>query len=182
MNRSFHKKVRSLEEEAGSLQEQLRQTQRGIREEEKENKSSALVHQFDLQKQKLVSTEAKLKMLQQRQQEMRRLLRLRGKGEERIAKLEGETERLRNQREILKRELKEQGERKSWLEAEVERCQRRLSELQTCTDQQRKVLKVKTEEVCVWGGGEEIKYNTTSPPNIGCSSSEEAEADQREAS
>ena len=72
---------------------------------------------------------------------------MRGKSEQRVIKLEGDTERLRNERERLKRDLKEQREKKSQLESEVEQCRQRLAGLELCTDQQKKVLKVKTAEV-----------------------------------
>ena len=47
------------------------------------------------------------------------------KVKQRVIKLEGDTERLRNERERLKRDLKEQREKKSQLESEVEQCRQR---------------------------------------------------------
>ena len=120
-----------------------------LEKEGKEDRGSHTPQQLDAQRQKLLLTEAKLKQLQQQQQDMQRLFRMRGKNEQRVVMLEGETERLRNQRERLKRELKDQNEKKTQLESEVKRCRQRLASFELCTNQQRKVLKVKTEEVCM---------------------------------
>ena len=150
VNGSFHSQVIALQNEVQSLQVQLKHTQKNIRSQEKtEHGGSTLLQQFELQKQKYESTAAKLKTLQKQQREVQRLLQMRGNSEQRVVKLEGEVERLRNNRDRMKRELKIKEEKKAQLQSEVDKFQRKLAELETCTNQQKKVLKVKTEEVCV---------------------------------
>ena len=103
VNKSYRMRVTTLEEEARTLRQQLRQAQhRVVNEKEgKDDRGSHTSQQLDAQRQKLLLTEAKLKQLQQQQRDMQRLLRMRGKSEQRVVMLEGETERLRNQREQL---------------------------------------------------------------------------------
>ena len=69
------------------------------------------------------------------------------KSEQRLAELEGDVQRLRNQQSLLQQKCKEEMDKKKKLETEVKQCHQQISTLIQETEQQGQVIQVKTQEV-----------------------------------
>lgn len=69
------------------------------------------------------------------------------KSEQRLAELEGEVQRLRNQQSLLQQKCKKEIDKKKKLETEVKQCHQQISTLTQETEQQGQVIRVKTQEV-----------------------------------
>ena len=111
-------------------------------------KSAGLIKsKLEIQQKRLKETESKLLVLQRRRQETLRILQMGEKSDRKIAELEGDLERLRNQRGMLQGRLKEEIARKRNLEGSLEKYKLQIKSLSVCNEQQSRVIRVKTEEV-----------------------------------
>ena len=125
----------------------------GSRSRRRKAKSAGVLKtdlQVTAQERKLRETESKLLILQRRRQETLRMLNMGEKSEKRIFELEGETERLRSQQGVLKKRLKGELSRKKTLEEQVQQYQLKINGLSESNKQQSHVIRIKTEEVCVY--------------------------------
>ncbi|XP_067424665.1 kinesin-like protein KIF27 isoform X2 [Emydura macquarii macquarii] len=152
VSRQYSLKITKLESEGEQAKMELAETQKQLQElENKELKDVA--EKAKLQKEfrrKMDAAKLKVQVLQKKQQDTKKLASLSTQNEKRATELEQNVNHMRHQQAQLQKRLREESEKKKILEAEVERDQQLIKELQLKTEQQQKILKLKNEEIAAF--------------------------------
>ncbi|KAK2183775.1 hypothetical protein NP493_289g01021 [Ridgeia piscesae] len=149
MNKQYQEKIRSLEMEKQAAKSELVSLQKALQEveiREQQDKSAKERLQSEFRK-KMEQAKSKFINLQKKQKETERMATITGQNLKRIQSLELAVEKMRQQQDQLQRRLKGEMERKVKLERDMQKEQQRIKELEVRNEQQKKVLRVKTEEV-----------------------------------
>ncbi|KAG2465502.1 KIF7 protein, partial [Polypterus senegalus] len=157
VNRHHSIKISQLEQEAEQAKKELSETQKQL--QELENKNGAETTRLQKEFRKKVET-AKLKVLQKKQQDTKKLASLSTQSEKRLAELEQNVDHMKRQQLQLQRRLREEMEKKKKLENEIQRDQQHIKELQLKNEQQQKILKIKTEELAAF---KKLKHGVSTP-------------------
>ncbi|XP_053263998.1 kinesin-like protein KIF27 isoform X3 [Podarcis raffonei] len=152
VSKQYSLKVTQLEHEAEQAKMDLAETQKQLQElENKELRDIAEKARLQKEFRKKMDT-AKLKVqdLQRKQQDTKKLASLSTQNEKRVTELEQNVSHMKNQQAQLQKRLQEESEKKKSLEAEIQRGQLQIKELQQKTEQQEKILKLKDEEIAAF--------------------------------
>nr|XP_006626674.1 PREDICTED: kinesin-like protein KIF27 [Lepisosteus oculatus]XP_015219438.1 PREDICTED: kinesin-like protein KIF27 [Lepisosteus oculatus] len=152
VNRHYSMKIVQVEQEAEQAKRELKETQQQLQElEAREGQDGTETAQLQRDVSKKVDTaKIKVQVLQKKQQDTKKLASLSAQSEKRLAELEQNVEHMRRQQTLLQKKLREETDKKRKLEAEIIRDQQHIKELQLKTEQQKRILKVKTEEVAAF--------------------------------
>ncbi|KAI0219309.1 hypothetical protein LSAT2_029120 [Lamellibrachia satsuma] len=149
MNKQYQEKIRSLEMEKQAAKNELISLQKALQDleiREQQDKAAKERLQSEFRK-KMEQAKNKFINLQKKQKETERMASITGQNVKRIQSLELNVEKMRQQQEQLQRRLKDEMERKMKLERDMQKEQQRIKELEIRNEQQKKVLRVKTEEM-----------------------------------
>ncbi|XP_075454996.1 kinesin-like protein KIF27 [Ascaphus truei] len=149
VNRQYSLKISQLEQESEQAKTELSEAQKQL--QELENKELRDIAQKPkLQKdsrKKMDAANLKVQVIQKKQQDTKKLASFSVQNEKRVAELERNVDHMRQQQAQQQRKLREEAEKKKKLEAEIQKDQQQIKELQLKTEQQQKILKLKNEEI-----------------------------------
>ncbi|XP_042310283.1 kinesin-like protein KIF27 isoform X2 [Sceloporus undulatus] len=149
VSKQYSLKIAQLEHEADQAKTDLAETQKQLQElENKELRDIA--EKARLQKEfrkKMDAAKLKVQVLQKKQQDTKKLALLSTQNEKRVFEVEQNVSHMKNQQAQLQKRLQEESEKKKSLEAEIQKDQLQIKELQQKTEQQAKILKLKDEEI-----------------------------------
>ncbi|KAM9102060.1 kinesin-like protein KIF27 isoform 2-T2 [Sarcophilus harrisii] len=148
VSKQYSLKVTKLAHEAEQAKVELTETQKQLQElENKDLRDVAL--KLRLQKEfrkKMDAAKLKVQVLQKKQQDTKKLASLSAQNEKQASELEQNVDHMKYQQAQLQKRLREENEKKKQLDAEIKRDQQKIKELQLRTEQQEKMLKMKSEE------------------------------------
>lgn len=148
INREYQQKIAALQKEKDEALSELNGLQAALKElenREKNDKAKTERLQSEFQK-KTELANLKIHTLQKRQKEMEKMTTL-TTNDKRIRELEMAVEKMKQQHDQLQRRLKDEQDRKTKLERDLQKEQQRIKELELMGEQQKKVMKVKMEEM-----------------------------------
>ncbi|XP_063046031.1 kinesin-like protein kif7 [Engraulis encrasicolus] len=145
MNRQYSRKVCELEAEAEAARAELTEAQRELEVLGPERSRA----QQECRR-KIAAAQSRVQVLKQRQQDTVQLASLSAQSERRVHELERQVSSMRQQQEQLQRKLKQESQQKRRLETEMQRGKHRVKELEIRTEQQQKILRIKTEEIAAF--------------------------------
>ncbi|XP_077978007.1 kinesin-like protein KIF27 isoform X2 [Glandiceps talaboti] len=149
MNKKYSSQVRQLQKESEQAKQELIDAQKALKEVESKEQQENLEKQ-KLQtdyKKKVDAAKLKIKALERRQSESQKIVKMQTQNEKKVSDLEHAIDKMKQQQELLQKRLKDEADRKTKLEREMQRDQQRIKELEIRNEQQQKILKRKTEEV-----------------------------------
>ncbi|XP_072461620.1 kinesin-like protein KIF27 isoform X2 [Notamacropus eugenii] len=148
VSKQYSLRVTKLAHEAEQAKVELTETQKQLQElENKDLRDVAL--KLRLQKEfrkKMDAAKLKVQVLQKKQQDTKKLASLSAQNEKHASELEQNVDHMKYQQAQLQKRLREENEKKKQLDAEIKRDQQKIKELQLRTEQQEKMLKMKSEE------------------------------------
>ncbi|XP_078008796.1 kinesin-like protein KIF27 isoform X2 [Phascolarctos cinereus] len=148
VSKQYSLRVTKLAHEAEQAKVELTETQEQLQElENKDLRDVAL--KLRLQKEfrkKMDAAKLKVQVLQKKQQDTKKLASLSAQNEKHASELEQNVDHMKYQQAQLQKRLREENEKKKQLDAEIKRDQQKIKELQLRTEQQEKMLKMKSEE------------------------------------
>ncbi|XP_074052744.1 kinesin-like protein KIF27 isoform X2 [Macrotis lagotis] len=148
VSKQYSLRVTKLAHEAEQAKVELTETQKQLQElENKDLRDVAL--KLRLQKEfrkKMDAAKLKVQVLQKKQQDTKKLASLSAQNEKHASELEQNVDHMKFQQAQLQKRLREENEKKKQLDAEIKRDQQKIKELQLRTEQQEKMLKMKSEE------------------------------------
>nr|XP_014351852.1 PREDICTED: kinesin-like protein KIF27 [Latimeria chalumnae] len=152
VNKQYSLKITQLEREAEQAKAELGETQKQLQElENKElrdnTENSRLQKEF---RKKMDAAKTKVQDLQKKQQDTKKLASVSAQSEKRLVELEQNVTHMKQQQVQLQKKLREEAEKKKKLEAAIQRDQQCIKDLQLKTEQQQKMLKIKTEEIAAF--------------------------------
>ncbi|XP_028659009.2 kinesin-like protein KIF27 [Erpetoichthys calabaricus] len=149
VNRHHFMKISQLQQEADLAKKELADTQKQLKEvENREIRDGAETTRLQKEFRKKVETaKLKVQVLKKKQQDTKRLASLSAQSEKRLAELEQSVCHMKHQQMQLQKRLREETEKKKKLENEIQKDQYRIKELQLKTEQQQKMLRLKSEEL-----------------------------------
>ncbi|XP_041111674.1 kinesin-like protein KIF27 [Polyodon spathula] len=152
VNRHYSVKIAHLEQEADQAKKELAETQKQLQElESREVQDGTEIARLQREFRKKVDTaKLKVQVLQKKEQDTKKLASLSSQSEKRLTELEQNVDHMKRQQAQLHKKLREETEKKKKLEAEIYRDQQRIKDLQLKTEQQQKILKLKTEEIAAF--------------------------------
>ncbi|KAK1176071.1 kinesin-like protein KIF27 [Acipenser oxyrinchus oxyrinchus] len=152
VNRHYSMKIAHLEQEADQAKKELAETQKQLQElESREVQDGTEIARLQREFRKKVDTaKLKVQVLQKKEQDTKKLASLSSQSEKRLTELEKNVDHMKRQQTQLHKKLREEAEKKKKLEAEIYRDQQRIKDLQLKTEQQQKILKLKTEEIAAF--------------------------------
>ncbi|KAJ7311086.1 hypothetical protein JRQ81_006685 [Phrynocephalus forsythii] len=151
MNKQYCQKIRSLELEAEDVRVELNESQRQLQElESKETRDPAEKRKLQEYRSKVAAAQNKAKVLQEKKRATEKLASLSTQNEKRLQELERNVQLMRQQQGQLQRRLREEVEQKRRLEAEMQKGQHRVKELELKQEQHQKILRIKTEEIAAF--------------------------------
>ncbi|NXA51581.1 KIF27 protein, partial [Nothocercus julius] len=160
VSRQYSLKITKLEQESEQAKMELAETQKQLQElESKELRGIA--EKAKLQKEfrkKMDAAKLKVQTLQKKKQDTKTLVSLSNQSERRATELEQNVAQMKHQQTQLQKRLHEETEKKKVLEAEIQRDQQQIKDLQLKMEQQQKILKLKDEEIAAF----KKKKNTSS--------------------
>ncbi|XP_043939621.1 kinesin-like protein KIF27 [Protopterus annectens] len=152
INKQYSWKISQLEQEADKARNELTETQKQLQElENKEMRDAA--EKIRLQKEfrkKMDAAKLKVQSLQKKQQDTKKFASMSTETQKRLTELERSVGHMKQQQTQLQKKLQEETEKKRKLETEIQRDQQRIKELQLKTEQQKKMLRIKTEEIAAF--------------------------------
>ncbi|KAM4708217.1 kinesin-like protein KIF27 [Discoglossus pictus] len=149
VNKQFYLKIKQLEQEVQQAKVELTEAQKQLQEvENKELKDVAQKAklQRDFRK-KMDAAKLKVQVLQQKQQDTKKLETISVNNEKRLVDLEQNVDHMRQQKSQLQKRLQKEAEQKKKLESEIQKDQQQIKELQLKTEWQQKKLKQKSDEI-----------------------------------
>lgn len=132
VSRQYSLKVTKLEHEAEQAKVELTETRKQLQELESKDLSDVAL-KVKLQKEfrkKMDAAKMRVQVLQKKQQDSKKLASLSIQNEKRASELEHNVDHLKYQKVQLQRRLREEGEKKKQLDAEIKRDQQKIKELQ----------------------------------------------------
>ncbi|RXM32331.1 Kinesin-like protein KIF27 [Acipenser ruthenus] len=152
VNRHYSMKIAHLEQEADQAKKELAETQKQLQElESREVQDGTEIARLQREFRKKVDTaKLKVQVLQKKEQDTKKLASLSFQSEKRLTELEKNVDHMKRQQTQLHKKLREEAEKKKKLETEIYRDQQRIKDLQLKTEQQQKILKLKTEEIAAF--------------------------------
>ncbi|XP_038025783.2 kinesin-like protein KIF27 isoform X3 [Anas platyrhynchos] len=152
VSRQYSLKITKLEQESEHAKMELAETQKQLQElENKELRD--LPEKAKLQKEfrkKMDAAKLKVQALQKKKQDTKNLASLSNQSEKRAIELEQNVAQMKHQQTLLEKRLREESEKKKQLEAEIQRDQLQIKELQLKMEQQQKILKLKDREIAAF--------------------------------
>ncbi|KGL80860.1 Kinesin-like KIF27, partial [Tinamus guttatus] len=152
VSRQYSLKIAKLEQESEQAKMELAETQKQLQElESKELRGIA--EKAKLQKEfrkKMDAAKLKVQTLQKKKQDTKTLVSLSNQSERRATELEQNVAQMKHQQTQLQKRLREETEKKKVLEAEIQRDQQQIKDLQLKMEQQQKILKLKDEEIAAF--------------------------------
>ncbi|XP_064356588.1 kinesin-like protein KIF27 isoform X2 [Dromaius novaehollandiae] len=152
VSRQYSLKITKLEQESEQAKMELAETQKQLQElESKELRDIA--EKAKLQKEfrkKMDAAKLKVQTLQKKKQDTKTLVSLSNQSERRATELEQNVAQMKHQQTQLQKRLREETEKKKLLEAEIQRDQQQIKDLQLKMEQQQKILKLKDEEIAAF--------------------------------
>ncbi|NWY04220.1 KIF27 protein, partial [Nothoprocta ornata] len=152
VSRQYSLKITKLEQDSEQAKMELAETQKQLQElESKELRGIA--EKAKLQKEfrkKMDAAKLKVQTLQKKKQDTKTLVSLSNQSERRATELEQNVAQMKHQQTQLQKRLREETERKKVLEAEIQRDQQQIKDLQLKMEQQQKILKLKDEEIAAF--------------------------------
>ncbi|XP_062456116.1 kinesin-like protein KIF27 isoform X2 [Rhea pennata] len=152
VSRQYSLKITKLEQESEQAKMELAETQKQLQElESKELRDIA--EKAKLQKEfrkKMDAAKLKVQTLQKKKQDTKTLVSLSNQSERRAIELEQNVAQMKHQQTQLQKRLREETETKKLLEAEIQRDQQQIKDLQLKMEQQQKILKLKDEEIAAF--------------------------------
>ncbi|XP_068523052.1 kinesin-like protein KIF27 isoform X2 [Anas acuta] len=152
VSRQYSLKITKLEQESEQAKMELAETQKQLQElENKELRD--LPEKAKLQKEfrkKMDAAKLKVQALQKKKQDTKNLASLSNQSEKRAIELEQNVAQMKHQQTLLEKRLREESEKKKQLEAEIQRDQLQIKELQLKMEQQQKILKLKDREIAAF--------------------------------
>ncbi|XP_066470771.1 kinesin-like protein KIF27 isoform X2 [Tiliqua scincoides] len=152
VSKQYSLKITHLEHEAEQAKMELAEAQKQLQEvENKELRDMA--EKVRLQKEfrkKMDAAKLKVQALQRKQQDTKKLASLSTQNEKRVTELGQNVSRMKNQQAQLQKRLRDETEKKKYLETEIQQGQQQIKELQQKTEQQEKILKLKDEEIAAF--------------------------------
>nr|XP_060618119.1 kinesin-like protein KIF27 isoform X1 [Anolis sagrei ordinatus] len=149
VSKQYSLKIAELEHEADQAKTDLAETQKQLQElENKELRDIA--ENARLQKEfrkKMDAAKIKVQALQKKQQDTKKLASLSTQNERRVFEVEQNVSHMKNQQAQIQKRLQEETEKKKSLEAEIQKGQLQIKELQQKTEEQAKILKLKDQEI-----------------------------------
>nr|XP_008101463.1 PREDICTED: kinesin-like protein KIF27 isoform X2 [Anolis carolinensis] len=149
VSKQYSLKIAELEHEADQAKIDLAETQKQLQElENKELRDIA--EKARLQKEfrkKMDAAKIKVQALQKKQQDTKKLASLSTQNEKRVFEVEQNVSHMKNQQAQIQKRLQEESEKKKSLEAEIQKGQLQIKELQQKTEEQAKILKLKDQEI-----------------------------------
>ncbi|CAL8243219.1 unnamed protein product [Lota lota] len=152
LNRQYSHKISALEREAVQARQELLEAQRQLQDVERQEKETRTPDRSRAQecRRKIAAAQSKVQVLSQRQRDTARLASLPAQSERRASELERSVRSMRQQQEQLQRRLRQESQQKRRLETEMQRRTHRVKELEMKTEQQQKILRIKTEEIAAF--------------------------------
>ncbi|XP_031214445.1 kinesin-like protein KIF27 isoform X2 [Mastomys coucha] len=132
VSRQYSLKVTKLEHEAEQAKVELTETRKQLQELESKDLSDVAL-KVKLQKEfrkKMDAAKLRVQVLQKKQQDSKKLASLSIQNEKRASELEQNVDHLKYQKVQLQKRLREEGEKKKQLDAEIKRDQQKIKELQ----------------------------------------------------
>ncbi|NWI12014.1 KIF27 protein, partial [Crypturellus soui] len=152
VSRQYSLKITKLEQESEQAKMEFAETQKQLQElESKELRGIA--EKAKLQKEfrkKMDAAKLKVQTLQKKKQDTKTLVSLSNQSEKRATELEQNVAQMKHQQTQLQKRLREETEKKKVLEAEIQRDQQQIKDLQLKMEQQQKILKLKDEEIAAF--------------------------------
>ncbi|XP_047936439.1 kinesin-like protein KIF27 isoform X3 [Anser cygnoides] len=152
VSRQYSLKITKLEQESEQAKMELAETQKQLQElENKELRD--IPEKAKLQKEfrkKMDAAKLKVQALQKKKQDTKNLASLSNQSEKRAVELEQNVAQMKHQQTLLEKRLREESEKKKQLEAEIQRDQLQIKELQLKMEQQQKILKLKDREIAAF--------------------------------
>ncbi|NWJ04270.1 KIF27 protein, partial [Crypturellus undulatus] len=152
VSRQYSLKITKLEQESEQAKMELAETQKQL--QELENKElRGIAEKAKLQKEfrkKMDAAKLKVQTLQKKKQDTKTLVSLSNQSERRATELEQNVAQMKHQQFQLQKRLREETEKKKALEAEIQRDQQQIKDLQLKMEQQQKILKLKDEEIAAF--------------------------------
>ncbi|XP_033108904.1 kinesin-like protein KIF27 [Anneissia japonica] len=149
MNKMYTTKIKELEKESSLAKKDLMEAQHALQDlesrgQEETKQKQKLRSEY---KKKMEEARNKMKLLEKKQQDTNKMVKIQTQSEKRAAELEVAIEKMKNHQELMQRRLKEENERKIKLERDLKQDQKRIKELEIRNSQQKKILRRKTEEI-----------------------------------
>ncbi|XP_069480414.1 kinesin-like protein KIF7 [Ambystoma mexicanum] len=151
MNKQYCLKITDLELETEKVRAELSESQ-GMLKELERNDTTDPVEKRKVQecRQKIAAAQSKVQVLKKKRQATEKLVSLSCQGEKRIQELERNVLLMKQQQERLQKKLKEETDEKRRLETEIKKKSHRVVELEHKHEQQKKILRIKTEEIAAF--------------------------------
>ncbi|CAF0939041.1 unnamed protein product [Rotaria sordida] len=144
-NEQYQKHIKMLEKEMEKAKHEYQDLQKTMQQLASKNTNEKSKFEIEYRK-KCEMAKARLDSLQQKEKQYRELMiKLSGNSEKRIADLQAALFRMKQQYETAQKRIREETELKNKVEQELIREQQRIQELTIQTEQQQKILKLKTE-------------------------------------
>ncbi|KAG7481860.1 kinesin KIF7 [Solea senegalensis] len=152
LNRQYSQKITALESEAVQARQELQEAQRQLQDLERQEREISASDKTRAQecRQKIAAAQSKVQVLSQRQRDTARLANLPAQNERRVLELERSVQSMRQQQEQLQKRLRQESQQKRRLETEMQRRTHQVKELEIKTEQQQKILRIKTEEIAAF--------------------------------
>uniref|UniRef100_UPI00398F0E3E kinesin-like protein kif7 n=1 Tax=Pristiophorus japonicus TaxID=55135 RepID=UPI00398F0E3E len=151
MNKQYCRKIQELEQEAEQARVELTEAQKQLQDlEEKEPRDPMERTKLQEYHKKIVAAQSKVQALRQKKRDTERLVSLSSQSERRIHEMERNVQLMKQQQALLQKKLKEEMDQKRRLETEMQKGKHRVKELEIKHEQQKKILKIKTEEIAAF--------------------------------
>ncbi|KAM8972299.1 kinesin-like protein KIF7 [Pelodytes ibericus] len=151
MNKQYCLKISELESEAEQVRVEVSESQRQLQElEGKESRDPAEKCKLQEYRKKIAAAESKVQVLKEKKQATVKLASLSAQNERRVQDLEKNINQMKQQQSQLQKKLKEETEQKRRLESEMQKRKHRVKELELQHEQQKKILRIKTEEIAAF--------------------------------
>ena len=145
MNEQYRQRVQAMEREIEISKLELEDSRIKLESFEKQGTDKQKLEKE--YKRKVKSLQLKVTALEKKQNDSVVVNAFKDKGEKKLLDMEGNIERLRNQYESMSKKLKDESDLKIKLEQELARGVQKITELELKTQQQKKLLKRRTEDV-----------------------------------
>uniref|UniRef100_A0A8C4TJR7 Kinesin family member 7 n=1 Tax=Erpetoichthys calabaricus TaxID=27687 RepID=A0A8C4TJR7_ERPCA len=151
MNKQYKRKIIDLERDAEQARTELTEAQRQLQDIElREPRDPVERSKVQEYHRKIAAAQSKFQVIKQKRQDTERLASLSLQSEKRVLELEKNIQHMRQQQDHLQRRLREESNQKRRLESEMQRGKHRVKELEIKNEQQKKILRIKTEEIAAF--------------------------------
>ncbi|XP_039628952.1 kinesin-like protein kif7 isoform X1 [Polypterus senegalus] len=151
INKQYKRKIIDLERDAEQAKTELTEAQRQLQDIElREPRDPVERYKVQEYHRKIAAAQSKFQVIKQKRQDTERLASLSLQSEKRVLELEKNIQHMRQQQDHLQRKLREESNQKRRLESEMQRGKHRVKELEIKNEQQKKILRIKTEEIAAF--------------------------------